>query len=89
MSLALPATPIWLCFGLRDHFAQGLEVEQGCPQRAMGPPEVSPKTFTREEEKECLLDGECGGHRHWGSARNRPSSSDSSGVWGLEGHGVV
>lgn len=55
----------------------------------MGPLEVSRKTFTREEEKECLLDGECGGHRHWGSARDRPSSSDSSGVWGLEGHGVV
>ncbi|XP_032705006.1 gametogenetin-binding protein 1-like isoform X3 [Lontra canadensis] len=42
----------------RGHFAQALEVKQGCPQRAMGPPEVSPKTFTREEEKECLLDGD-------------------------------
>lgn len=42
----------------RGLFAQALEVKQGCPQRAMGPPEVSPKTFTREEEKECLLDGD-------------------------------
>ncbi|XP_027458956.1 gametogenetin-binding protein 1-like isoform X2 [Zalophus californianus] len=42
----------------RDHFAQALEVEQRCPQRAMGPLEVSPKNFTREEEKDCLLDGD-------------------------------
>ncbi|XP_064453541.1 gametogenetin-binding protein 1-like [Mirounga angustirostris] len=41
----------------RGHFAQALEVEQECPQRAMRPLEVSPKTFTREEE-ECLLDGD-------------------------------
>ncbi|XP_077911603.1 gametogenetin-binding protein 1-like isoform X3 [Halichoerus grypus] len=41
----------------RGHFAQALEVEQGCPHRAMRPLEVSPKTFTREEE-ECLLDGD-------------------------------
>uniref|UniRef100_A0A8C8XB86 Gametogenetin-binding protein 1 n=1 Tax=Panthera leo TaxID=9689 RepID=A0A8C8XB86_PANLE len=42
----------------RGHFAQALELEQGCLQRAMGPLEVGPETFTREEEKECLLDGD-------------------------------
>ncbi|VFV18070.1 gametogenetin-binding protein [Lynx pardinus] len=43
----------------RGHFAQALELEQGCLQRAMGPLEVSPETFTKEEEeKECLLDGD-------------------------------
>uniref|UniRef100_G1L3G2 Gametogenetin-binding protein 1 n=2 Tax=Ailuropoda melanoleuca TaxID=9646 RepID=G1L3G2_AILME len=42
----------------RGHFAQAVEVEQGCPQRATGPLEVSPKTFTRDEEKECPLDGD-------------------------------
>ncbi|XP_057555904.1 gametogenetin-binding protein 1-like [Hippopotamus amphibius kiboko] len=42
----------------RGHFAQALVVEQGCTQRAMGPLEVSPEAFTREEEEECLLDGD-------------------------------
>ncbi|TEA42304.1 hypothetical protein DBR06_SOUSAS1810071, partial [Sousa chinensis] len=47
----------------RGHFAQALAVEQGCLQRAMGPLDISPETFTGEEEKERLLDGECGGRR--------------------------
>ncbi|XP_024622114.1 LOW QUALITY PROTEIN: gametogenetin-binding protein 1-like [Neophocaena asiaeorientalis asiaeorientalis] len=42
----------------RGHFAQALAVEQGCLQRAMGPLDISPETFTREEEKERLLDGD-------------------------------
>ncbi|XP_005665944.1 gametogenetin-binding protein 1-like isoform X1 [Sus scrofa] len=41
----------------RGRFAQALEVDQGCLQRAAGPLEVSPKALAREEE-ECLLDGE-------------------------------
>ncbi|XP_039097683.1 gametogenetin-binding protein 1-like isoform X2 [Hyaena hyaena] len=41
----------------RGHFAQALEAEQECLQRAMGPLEVSPETFAGEEE-ECLLDGD-------------------------------
>ncbi|XP_029800559.1 gametogenetin-binding protein 1-like [Suricata suricatta] len=40
----------------RGHIAQALEVEQGCLQRAMRPPEVNPETFTQEEEKDWLLD---------------------------------
>ncbi|TKC49541.1 hypothetical protein EI555_016473, partial [Monodon monoceros] len=32
--------------------------QQGCLQRAMGPLDISPETFTREEEKERLLDGD-------------------------------
>ncbi|XP_077015321.1 gametogenetin-binding protein 1-like isoform X4 [Tamandua tetradactyla] len=39
------------------HFAQALEVEQGCLRRAMGALEVKFKALTGEEEKECLLDG--------------------------------
>ncbi|XP_059793495.1 gametogenetin-binding protein 1-like [Balaenoptera ricei] len=42
----------------RGHFAQALAVEQGCLQRAMGPLDISPETFTREEEEEYLLDGD-------------------------------
>ncbi|XP_061052371.1 gametogenetin-binding protein 1-like [Eubalaena glacialis] len=42
----------------RGHFAQALAVEQGCLQRAVGPLHISPETFTREEEKEYLLDGD-------------------------------
>ena len=38
-------------------------------QKAMGPLDISPETFTREEEEEYLLDGECGGHRCGGHAR--------------------
>ncbi|KAM5326113.1 gametogenetin-binding protein 1-like [Glossophaga mutica] len=38
----------------RGHFPQALEVKQ----RATGPLEVSPEVFTREEKKECLLDGD-------------------------------
>ncbi|XP_004424317.1 PREDICTED: gametogenetin-binding protein 1-like [Ceratotherium simum simum] len=41
----------------RSHFARALEVEQGCLQRAVGPLEVSPEAFPREE-KERLLDGD-------------------------------
>ncbi|XP_077015319.1 gametogenetin-binding protein 1-like isoform X2 [Tamandua tetradactyla] len=40
------------------HFAQALEVEQGCLRRAMGALEVKFKALTGEEEKECLLDGD-------------------------------
>ncbi|XP_037698938.1 gametogenetin-binding protein 1-like [Choloepus didactylus] len=42
----------------RGYFAQALEVEPEHLRRAMGPLEVKPKAFTREEEKECLLDGD-------------------------------
>ncbi|XP_067609428.1 gametogenetin-binding protein 1-like isoform X6 [Pseudorca crassidens] len=42
----------------RGHFAQALAVEQGCLQRAMGPLDISPETFTGEEKKERLLDGD-------------------------------
>lgn len=42
-------------------------MEPGCARRALGPLEFSPEAFTREEE--CLLDGECGGHRPQGTAR--------------------
>ncbi|XP_028023477.1 gametogenetin-binding protein 1-like [Balaenoptera acutorostrata] len=42
----------------RGHFAQALAVEQGCLQKAMGPLDISPETFTREEEEEYLLDGD-------------------------------
>ena len=76
-----PATPTWLCFGIRGHFSQALEVKQ----RATGPLEVSSKVFTREEKKECLLDGECGGHR----CRVGPETSPlPPGVWGREGHSL-
>uniref|UniRef100_A0A8C9CAM8 Gametogenetin-binding protein 1 n=1 Tax=Phocoena sinus TaxID=42100 RepID=A0A8C9CAM8_PHOSS len=43
--------------GYRDlRQVRALAVEQGCLQRAMGPLDISPETFTREEEKERLLD---------------------------------
>ncbi|KAM9233354.1 gametogenetin-binding protein 1-like isoform 1-T1 [Dugong dugon] len=41
--------------GASSRIAQALEVEQECLQRAMGPLEVSPKTFTKKKE-EYLLD---------------------------------
>lgn len=57
---APPATPTWLCFGIRDHFAQALELEKGCLQSSMGPLEVSREAFNWEEERLLDGDGECG-----------------------------
>ncbi|XP_053458807.1 gametogenetin-binding protein 1-like [Nycticebus coucang] len=44
----------------RVHFTQALAVEQEQSQSAMRPPplEVQPEAFHREEEEECLLDGD-------------------------------
>lgn len=39
------------------------------PARAMGPVDISHKAFTKEKE-ECLLAGECDGHRRRGGARD-------------------
>ncbi|XP_039712251.1 gametogenetin-binding protein 1-like [Pteropus medius] len=40
----------------KGHFAEALEVEQGCLQRTMGSLEISSEAFTRE--KEHLLNGD-------------------------------